>query len=447
MNQFLLSNSLTYTDGILIAAVVLLVLCSAFFSSNETAYSSVNIMHIKTFAEEKVKGGRRAKYICEHYDFALVCLLVGNILSNIANTTICAYLFTKFIANPTLASVLNTVIMTTIILTFGEILPKAYAKHNPEKLVLRFSTAVFVFMKIIYILAMPFYGLQKLVVRKTEEAKITQDEFGTIVDTMKNQGVIGGEGADIIHSTMNLGEKTVKDIYVPRVDMVALPDSATDKEIFDVYAESPFSRIPIYSEDKDNIVGVINFKDYFIAAKNGRKVSLEKIMLPPLKVSETMKVDELIKLMRKEKRHLAVVVDEYGGTSGIVTMDNALELLVGKMYDEHDDDTEKSPITKISKNKYDVDPEMSVEELFKYFKIDNLPETKYPSVSGMIYELSKNLPENGTVVHVTTVDDVLNEKNEYVSITTNLDFTVEKVEDNRIKQITLVVDKTTKEED
>ena len=440
MMNLLLSSKIVYTDWFLFATVVLLILCAAFFAASETAFSSVNIMHIKTFAEQKVKGARRAKYICDHYDLTLVCLLVGNLLANIANTTICAYLFSKLISNPTVANILNTFVMTIVILIFGEILPKAYAKHNPEKLALMLGGMVFVFIKIVYVFAIPFYALQKLVVRKSEETKITQDEFGTIVDKMKNQGVIGGEGADIIHGTMNLGEKTVYDIFVPRVDMVAIPLNATEKEIFDIYSNFQFNRVPVYSEDKDNIVGVLNFKDYIVSCKNSKKVSIEKLMFPPLKVSETMKVDELIKLMRKEKKHLAVVVDQYGGTSGVVTIENALELLIGKMYDEHTEN-EKVPIRKIGKNKYDVDPEVSVENLFKFLGIENMPETKYPSVGGMIYGLSESLPQNGTVINVETVDEVLNEKDAYVSITTKLVFTVEKVEDDRIKQITLVVEK------
>ena len=440
MMNLLLSSKIVYTDWFLFATVVLLILCAAFFAASETAFSSVNIMHIKTFAEQKVKGARRAKYICDHYDLTLVCLLVGNLLANIANTTICAYLFSKLISNPTVANILNTFVMTIVILIFGEILPKAYAKHNPEKLALMLGGMVFVFIKIVYVFAIPFYALQKLVVRKSEETKITQDEFGTIVDKMKNQGVIGGEGADIIHGTMNLGEKTVYDIFVPRVDMVAIPLNATEKEIFDIYSNFQFNRVPVYSEDKDNIVGVLNFKDYIVSCKNSKKDSIEKLMFPPLKVSETMKVDELIKLMRKEKKHLAVVVDQYGGTSGVVTIENALELLIGKMYDEHTEN-EKVPIRKIGKNKYDVDPEVSVENLFKFLGIENMPETKYPSVGGMIYGLSESLPQNGTVINVETVDEVLNEKDAYVSITTKLVFTVEKVEDDRIKQITLVVEK------
>ena len=164
-------------------------------------------------------------------------------------------------------------------------------------------------------------------------------------------------------------------------------------------------------------------------------------MMKPLKVSETMKVDELIKTMQKEKKHLAIVVDEYGGTSGIVTMEDALELMVGEIYDEHDE-AEEASIQKVGENKYRVNPDISVEDLFEYLEIEHLPETRYSSVGGMIYELSETLPVKGTVVNITAVDDVLNEHNDYVSTIAELTFTVESVEDNRIKKVTLVVKKS-----
>lgn len=441
------SLSFTATDAVLSVAIILLLCLSAFFSASETAYSSVNILHIKSFAEEKVKGGRRAQYILEHYDFTLVCLLVGNNLVNIANTTICAYLFTKFILNPTVANLVNTVAMTIVILIFGEILPKAYAKHNPEKFVLKSSGIIYVFSKIIYVIAIPFYGLQRLVVKHKEEVKITEDEFETIVDTMETQGIIDSGNADIIHGAIDISEKTVYDIFVPRVDMVAIPLSSSEEDVKKIFIENQFSRIPVYAEDKDNIVGILNYKDFVCAEYSGKKkIDLSKIIMPPLKVSETMKVDELIKTMQKEKKHIAIVLDEYGGTSGIVTMEDALELMVGEIYDEHDDDEEVS-IQKISENKFRVNPDISVEDLFEYLKIEHLPETRYPSVGGMIYELSETLPEKGTVVKITAVDDVLNEKNDYVSLIADLTFTVEKVEDNRIKRITLDVERTNSEEE
>ncbi len=437
-SSLILAKTFEMTDALSVVAIVLLLVLSAFFSASETAFSSVNTLHIKTYAEDKVKGARRAQYICDHFDMALVCFLVGNNLVNIANTTICAYMFGKFIFNPTVANILNTVVLTIVILIFGEILPKAYAKHNSEKYVLRFSGAIYAFMKFIYIVAVPFFWLQKLVLKNKEVHKITEDEFETIVDTMEEQGVIESDNASIIHGALDISEKTVYDIFVPRVDMVAIPVTATIDEVKKIFTDSQFSRVPVYAEDKDDILGILNYKDFMMAEYAGQKYDLKKLITKPLKVTKTMKVDELMRVMQKEKKHIAIVYDEYGGTSGLVTMEDALEEMVGEIYDEHDE-FEEAPIAELAENKFRVDPDVAVEDLFEYLKIEHLPETTYPSVGGMIYELSETLPEKGTVVKVTAIDDVLNEKNDYVSMIADLTFTVEKVEDNRIQKVLLEV--------
>ena len=439
--SLLSSKALGVGDTILIFSVIILIVFSAFFSATETAFSSVNTLHIRTYVDEKRKGARRAQYVIDHFDRALVGFLVGNNLVNIANTTICAYMFSKFIVNPTLANILNTAIMTIIILIFGEILPKSYAKHNPEKFVLKVSGAVFVFLKIIYIVSLPFYFLQKLVLKGEKEVeKITEDDFENIVDTMEDQGVIDSENASIIHGALTISEKTVRDILVPRVDIVAIPFEATEQEIKDVFVESQYSRLPIYDGDKDNIVGVLNFKDFVSCEYKNKKFDLKKIMVEPLKVTNTMKVDELIQTMQKSQKHLAIVIDEFGGTSGLVTMEDALEEMVGEIYDEHDD-TEEEPIKQISENTYKVASDVSIEDLFEYLEIEHLPETTYPSVGGMVYELADSVPEKGTTVKITAVDDVLNEKNEYVSMIADLTFVVEEVEDDRIKKVILTVER------
>lgn len=427
-------------DAISIIAIIILVVLSAFFSASETAFSSVNTMHIRAYVDEKRKGARRAQYVIDHFDMALVSFLVGNNLVNIANTTLCAYLFSTFISNPTLSNILNTVIMTIVILIFGEILPKSYAKHNPEKYVLKFSGAVFVFIKLIHILALPFYGLQKLVLKNKEVNKITEDDLENIVDTMEDQGMLDSENASIIHGALNISERTVHDILVPRVDMVALPIDASEDDVKNLFIEYQYSRIPVYDGDKDNIVGVLNFKDFVNVQYQGKKFNLQKIMQEPLKVTKAMKVDELIQTMQKSQKHLAIVIDEFGGTSGIVTMEDALEEMVGEIYDEHDD-TEEVPVLKLAENKYSVKADISVEDLFKILEIEHLPETTYPSVAGMIYELSESVPENGTTVKITAIDDVLNDKNEYISMIADLTFVVDEVEENRIKKVILTIER------
>lgn len=438
--NFLCSKTFGVSDAISIFAIFILIILSAFFSASETAFSSVNTMHIRGYVDEKRKGARRAQYVIDHFDIALVSFLVGNNLVNIANTTLCAYLFSTFIANPTLSNVLNTVIMTIVILIFGEILPKSYAKHNPEKYVLKFSGAVFVFLKIIHLVAIPFYGLQKLVLKNKEVNKITEDDLEDIVDTMENQGMLDSENASIIHGALNISERTVNDILVPRVDIVALPIEATEDDIKQLFIECQYSRIPVYDGDKDNIIGVLNFKDFVNVEYQNKKFKLENIMQEPLKVTKAMKVDELIQTMQKSQKHLAIVIDEFGGTSGIVTMEDALEEMVGEIYDEHDD-TEGAPVLKLAEDKFSVKADISVEDLFAILQIEHLPETTYPSVAGMIYELSESVPEQGTTVKITAIDDVLNERNEYISMIADLTFVVDEVEDNRIKKVILTIER------
>ncbi|MBQ8426075.1 MAG: HlyC/CorC family transporter [Clostridia bacterium] len=440
IGRFILSASFSMGDGLAIAGIVILLCFSAFSSGCETSFSSVNTMRIKTLAENRVKGARRAQYICDHFDFALCCFLVMNNLINIANTTICAYIFAKFIANPTLANIINTIVMTIIILVFTEITPKAYAKHNPEKFVLKFSGLVFVVMKIMGVLAFPFYKLQKVFIKGENEVKITGDEFENIVDTMEVQGVIDSENADIIHGALDISEKTVYDIFVPRVDMIAMPVYAKTSEIKKAFAENQFSRLPIYEGDKDNIVGILNFKDFFVSDYESENYNLKDYLTKPLKVTEIMKVDELIKYMQKEKKHIAIVVDEYGGTSGIVTMEDAIEEMIGEIYDEHDKAID-APIQKLEDDKYKVLPDVSVEDLFEFLEIEHLPETSYSSVGGMVYELSETLPKKGTIVSITVEDDVLDKNKNYITIKSNLTFNVEEFDDDRIQSIIVTVKK------
>lgn len=446
----MLSSNFSVGDGFAVAGIVLLILLSAFFSASETAFSTVNPLRIKSYADEKVKGGRRAQYIVDHFDMALVCLLVGNNLVNIASTTLCAYMFTKFVAVPTVANLLNTVVMTVVILIVGEILPKAYAKHNPEKFALAVSGIIFVFMKVIYVLAIPFYGLQKLVLKKkidSDEPTITEDDLENIVDTMEEEGVLTSDNAEMLQGVLDIQDRTVYEIMVPRVDMVAISVDATPDEIKQNFVENQYSRLPVYAEDKDDIIGVLNSKDFAISQYKGETFDIYKLMGEPLKVPKSMKVDDLIGEMRKNKKHLAIVIDEYGGTAGLVTMEDALEEVFGEIYDEHDE-TAIAPIEKIGDRKYNVLPETSVEELFEFLEIEHLPETTYPSVGGMVYSLLEHVPQVGDQVAINAIDEVLDEHNNYVATKTELKFVVKATEDDRITMLELetrVVDDSEKE--
>ena len=233
----------------------------------------------------------------------------------------------------------------------------------------------------------------------------------------------------------------------PRVDVVAASVDDSLDTIKNLFIEYQFSRMPIYQNDKDNIVGVLNQKDFMIKYLKNENIVISELMTKPSFVTESMNVDDVIRLMQKEKKHLLIVVDEYGGTSGIVSMEDALEEVVGEIYDEHDDEPVKKPITKIGENKYLLNPEMSVEDLYDYLEIEHLPEESYSSVGIMLYELSQKLPSLGEKFTVTAIDDVLNEHNDYVHIVTKLNFTITKMEERRIEELMLEVSRDTTDDD
>lgn len=448
--NYLLVVEFKWTDVLAIVGVVILIMFSAFFSASETAFTKANMLRLRSYADEKKKGARRAIYICEHSDKALSTILVGNNLVNIASTTICAYLFSKFIVNPTLSNLMNTVIMTIIILIFGEILPKSISKAYPDKVALKFSGFLYFLMKVLTPISFLFGLLQKVVTRKNKNdaPTVTEDELESIIDTMNEEGVIDNDEADILQGAIDIKTKTVGDIMTPRVDIVAISIDDSLETVKDLFIEHQFSRMPVYENDKDNIVGILNQKDFMIKYLKNEKIVISDIMTEPSFVTETMKVDDVIRLMQKEKKHLAIVLDEYGGTSGIVSMEDAIEEVVGEIYDEHDDEEPTKPlITKVGENKYILDPEMSVEDLYDYLEIEHLPEGNYASVGTMLYEFSEKLPTVGEKFTIKAIDDVLNEHNDYVQIVTTLTFTITKMDERRIDELLLEVERGSQNEE
>ncbi len=446
--NLLLAIKFNYLDAILIIAVIFLIIMSAFFSASETSFSTANYIRIKNNADENVKGARKALWIMDHYERALATILVGNNLVNIANTTICTILFGKFILNPTLANVLNTIIVTIVILICGEITPKNMAKVNADKFALRFSGLLFFLIKVLTPIVMPFYALQKAMLKKMksdDNPTVTEDELGSIIDTMEEEGVLDSEDADIFQGVMDLDTQSVYDIMTPRVDVVAVEINDDINQLENTFVESGFTRIPVYEEDKDHIVGIVHQKDYFKKMVAKEKFSIKDIMTEPVFVAENMKANDLIRLMQSEKKHMAIVIDEHGGTSGIVTFEDAVEEMLGDIYDEHDDEIVDSYIVKTGNNTYDVNPDIDLEELFDYLEIEHMPDTEYTTLGGYLYSLCENLPELNQELDVVTVDERLDDNAELVRKTVKLKFIITAIEDRSIKKVKLIVEPTESE--
>lgn len=396
---------------------------------------------MRTLADDNVRGARSAMQVLENFNKALTTLLVGNNLVNIANTTICAYLFSIYIQNPTLANILNTVIMTIVVLIFGEITPKCLAKRNAEKLALATGGIILFLNKLLIPITYPFSLLQKAFIRtKNEETPtVTENELESIIDTMEQEGVIDSQDADLFQGVLDVNEKCAYDIMTPRVDVVAIPITESVENIKNIFISTMYSRIPVYTKDIDHIVGILNQKDFFASILQNDHKSVRKLMQHPLFVNENMKVDKIIQTMQKTQKHQAVVLDEYGGTSGIVCLEDAIEEMVGEIYDEHDEEENCDDVKAIDNSTMIVDGEIDLDTLFEKLEIEHLPETDYTNLSGFLYELTETVPYTNQVVKYNTIDERLNDDGEYISVPVELEFTILKVEDRRIKTVQVKV--------
>ena len=430
--------------GIICAALIILILFSGFFSSSEIAFSTVNVVRLHTYVEEKRKGASKALWIAEHFDKALITILVGNNFVNIASTTLAAFVISNLIINPSLSNLINVLGMTFIVLIFGEIIPKANAKGNAEKFALRYGNLMYVIIKILTPITVFFVWIQKIFSKKRIEDSptVTEDELESIIDQMEEEGVIDAEDADLMQGVLDISDRTIYDIMIPRVDVVGINSDASIDEIKNTFFENKFSRMPVYNLDKDHIVGILSERDFFtflIKNNNYEHFELEKLLTKPLYVSKTMKVNDLIRRMQIEKKHLAIVSDEYGGTSGIVTMEDALEEIVGEIYDEHDEsEDEVLEIAKIDDHNYIVPADMPLDDLFELLDLGKAPESSYTNVGGFLYSLAEEVPTEQEVFDwntstYETVDEMVEEK------IIKLRFTILEVKERRIIKAKLTI--------
>lgn len=425
-------------------ALIFLIIGSSFFSSAETAFSTVNIIRLKSFVEEKKRGAKKALWIAENYDRTLTTILVGNNFVNIAATTLATVLFTRIIPNDTVANIVNTFAMTIIILIFGEIFPKCLAKENAEKISLKYAGVLFILMKILYPIVFLFMKLRQIMSRKastSETPTVTGSELETIIDTMEEEGEIDTDDAKLMHGMLDTNSRTIYDIMVPRVDMIAIDYDSTIAEMKEIFFEYKFSRVPVFKEDKDHIIGVLSERDFFTALLKKEKIDLDSMVSKPLYVSKSMKVDDLIRKMQTEKKHFAIVSDEYGGTSGIVTMEDAIEVITGEIYDEHDDlDDIVEEIKKIDDNTYIIDSEMPIDDLFELLELGKAPDSRYSNIGGFLYGMAEELPTVGQQFDYTTKVYEQDEDGMIEEVPIDIHFIILEVVERRIKTIKMVID-------
>jgi len=390
----------TLDNPLLWVVLIFLVFLSGFFSSAETAFSSANVVRLKSLVEEGKLRAKKALYIIDHFDQAITTILVGNNIVNIAIATIGAtVLLQVFQGDPTLANIVNTLGVTTVILIFGELLPKSSAKVNADQLAYLYGPVMYALMQlftpIIYLLK-PFAG--RRVKTTTEDKPLYSDaELETLIEQLEEEGSLGEERADMIQSVLDLDNTMVEDIMTPRVDCVMIEVNDPIEKLESLFIETGYTRIPVYQDDKDKVIGKIHFKDLMQASVKGEQLSVQEVMSDILYVPETMTVDRLIAHLQRNQQHIAVVTGEYGGTAGIVTMEDALEELVGEIFDEHDEET--SDFVEVGPGQYVVHGDYSLDDLFDELDLP-VPESEYSSVGGFLQSKLNDYPQGGETVEL-----------------------------------------------
>lgn len=425
----------------LIIPMTILVVVSAFFSMSETVFSSVNVIRLKTNIEDGIRGSKKAFWITENFDLTITTILVGNNLANIALATISvSFWSTIFVGNTGLVNVMNTVVMTIIILIFGEILPKSFARLYADKIALRISSLFYYIIQILRPMTWIFIKIKSWIVKDNNEDRIsvTGDELETIIDTMEEEGSIDEDEADMLQSVLDLNDKTIYEIMTPRVDMIGIEVNDTIAEVKKMFFDNKHSRVPVYEETRDNVIGVLHERDFFTKIIKGQKIDIRKIMADPFFVSKSMRVDTLIETLQRENTHLAIVSGEYGGTSGIVTMEDALEELVGEIYDEHDE-VDGEMIQSIKENKYGVNAEIDLEDLFEELELGPEPESHYTNLAGWLYEKFEDIPEvDETYIYDQSIPSYEHDEEEPTKL--KLKFTVKDIKERRISYVHLTVE-------
>ncbi|HCS24643.1 MAG TPA: hypothetical protein DIU44_01825 [Acholeplasmatales bacterium] len=434
-------------NGGLLALLIILVLFSAFFSMTETVFASVSEAKIKNYVEERKTGAKKALFCVEHFDRTLTTLLVGNNIVNTALSTFALTFFMGFIRTGNL-ELISTAIITIVLLIFGEITPKTIGKKYNDKLVLFLAPIIYVISYILLPISIIFMGIQKIFTgKKNNDSQVNESELETILDTMVEDGEIEDDEHEYIKNVFDLNDRTVEEIMVPRVDMVAIEDTTSIDEVKNIFIREQYSRIPVYHEDKDHIIGIIYERDFFEAmAKNIELKNVKQLMRNVLFVNKKMTVDALIKTLQESKTHMAIVSGEYNDTLGLVTMEDALEEIVGEIYDEHDEGSVKQKlITKINDNTYMVDGDMFVSDMFEEIGLGEAPEGA-SKLSTWMFESQEDLPKIGDKMTYISCFTDQNENGEYEDYAKKIVLEIVEVDDRRIETVKVTVDDATEEE-
>ena len=385
------------TEGVIqLVVLIILILLSAFFSSAETSLSTVNRVRLKTLADEGNKQAKTALHVLEQYGKMLSAVLIGNNIVNLSASALATTLaihihFTVGIA---------TAILTVVVLIFGEIVPKNVAMFNSEKLALLYASMISVLMKlltpVIFVIDSLAKGIMKLMhVDGDKKMTMTENELRTYVEVGHEDGVIESEEREMIYNVFDFGDAVAKHVMIPRIDMVTVDKNADYDEVMDVFKNCMYTRIPVFEEDKDNIIGMINIKD-FILVEDKENFKISDILRQAYYTYEFKKTADLLVEMRQKCFNVAFVLNEYGGTAGMITLEDLLEEIVGEIRDEYDSDEEQL-IQKMQDRVYLVEGSMKLSDINDELGTD-LKSEDYDSIGGLVIEHLDRVPEDGAQI-------------------------------------------------
>ncbi|MBQ9953596.1 MAG: HlyC/CorC family transporter [Clostridia bacterium] len=404
--------------------IVVCLLFSAFFSSSEIAYASANNLRLKRAAEEKGTTAAKLAYkIYNNYENALATILIGNNLVNIASESVATVIVIGWLGSSN--AWIATIGMTILVLICGEIVPKIVAKTMPEAVSTIYAIPLYVLMIITKPIVILVDAIVKLVShlwkKGIDNSPISEEELETILDTVEDEGVLDEEKCDLLQSAFDFDEVQAYEIITPRVDMVAIDAESTREEMLEILLDSVYTRIPVYKDTIDNIIGILHINLVIRALTEDPDADILATMMEPVFVHKTMALDEVFELMRKKRSHIVVVTDEYGGVMGILTMEDAMEQLVGDIWDENDEI--EPEVVELSDGILEVDGDMRIEDFFDEVEFDDRDlDDDNATVGGFVVEQLGHYAETGDQVDYE-----------------NLSFTVLETDNRRIERLKVEV--------
>ena len=381
-----------------IAACIVL---SAFFSAAEMSYSSLNRLRIDNAAEDGSRRARLAARIADSYDDALSAILIGNNLVNIAGSSL-ATVVCILLTGGEKYTALATLIMLVLVIVFGETIPKIVAKKNANRLALRFAYAVRALTVVLTPLRLLAVGLVHLLTKPLKgdadaDEEEAVEELQTIIETVEDEGVIDEDRSELLHAALDFSEISASEAMTARVDMAAVDIDDDWEDIRRFVETTPYSRLPVYEESVDNVIGVLYLNHLFKAMVDEEKPDLRALLMPPCYVYQTMRLPDVLARMRRAKMHLAIVTDEYGGTAGVISMEDVLEQIVGEIWDETDEVF--SQISETKPDEYEIDGDMPIGEFLEYVDREALADgIESATVGGWMLELYNGFPAAGAEI-------------------------------------------------